>query len=219
MRGAVTLPTTPTCESPVAERDRRPDGRPEQTRPRDRTGRPLPYGTTGVPLTEEHEPDTVEEALRLGVELWAQQRLFEAHECLEFVWHAAPEADRDLWQGVIQVAVAGVHLQRDNPDGAAATFRKAARRLRPYPDVHRGVRVDVLRDVCAAGAAALDAGDVAAVGLPQLATVPDGAWFTADPAALEVPTGPTPIDRTPAWQQRPRRRTTSDHPDEPGATP
>ncbi|MEX0835666.1 MAG: hypothetical protein WD010_06215, partial [Nitriliruptor sp.] len=74
----------------VDDRDRRPDGRPENARPRDRTGRPLPYGTTDVPVTEEHEPVTVEEALLLGVGLWNDERLLEAHECLEHLWHAAP---------------------------------------------------------------------------------------------------------------------------------
>jgi uncharacterized protein len=55
------------------------------------------------------------------VALWDEQRFFEAHECLEHVWHAAPD-DRDLWQGVIQVAVAGVHLQRGNPTAAPASL-------------------------------------------------------------------------------------------------
>ncbi len=122
-------------------RDRREDGRPEQTRPRDRTGRPLPYGTTGIPLIEEHEPGSVEEALELGMELWSQQRFFEAHECLEHVWHAASTADADLWQGVIQIAVAGVHLQRANPSGARALLQRASERLTPYPDGHHGIAV------------------------------------------------------------------------------
>ena len=189
----------------VAERDRRADGRPEQARPRDRTGRPLPYGTTGVALTEEHDPETVEEALQLGIDLWSQQRLFEAHECLEFVWHAAPSGDRDLWQGVIQVAVAGVHLQRDNPDGAAATFRKALRRLERYPAQHRGVRVELLRELCVDGAATLDAtGDAATVELPTFAPADAGVWFAPDDDATGPSRRPTPIDHTPAWRQRPR---------------
>ncbi len=161
------------------DRDRRDDGRPEQARPRDRTGRPLPYGTTGVPLTEEHDPATVEEALLLGVGLWNDERLFEAHECLEHVWHAAPDADRDLWQGVIQVAVAGVHLQRGNLDGAVATLDKAHRRLTAYPDVHRGIDVEQLVVFCEGAAAALrDAGAVIEVGFPEFPAMDDGPWFT-----------------------------------------
>jgi uncharacterized protein len=193
------------------ERDRRDDGRPEQARPRDRTGRPLPYGTEGVPLTEEHDPATVEEALRLGAELWNEQRFFEAHECLEHVWHAAPEDDRDLWQGVIQVAVAGVHLQRGNPTGAVALLERAAERLDRYPDVHRGIDVATTRRRCRADAAAIRAGTATEVRIPAFPATGAGAWFTPDPSALTPPDGPTPIPDEPAWRaagrpRAPRRR-------------
>ncbi len=123
------------------DRDRRADGRPEQARPRDRTGRPLPYGTTDVLLLEDHAPADAAEALVLGVDLWRQERYFEAHECLEVVWHDADPADADLWQGVIQLAVACVHVQRDNAVGALRMLDRAARRLATYPEVHLGVDV------------------------------------------------------------------------------
>jgi uncharacterized protein len=198
----------------TSDRDRREDGRPEQARPRDRTGRPLPYGTTGVPLAEDHDVDTVEEALELGVRLWDEGRLFEAHECLEAVWHAAPEQDRDLWQGVIQVAVAGVHCQRGNPAGAAALFERAGERLAGYPEQHRGIDVAALRAVCAAGAAALrDGAPVEDVRIPPF-PAHDGPWFTPDPAALGPPTTPTPVPDEPVWlaSERPRQPRRRDEP-------
>ncbi|GGI07255.1 DUF309 domain-containing protein [Egicoccus halophilus] len=196
------------------ERDRRDDGRPEQARPRDRTGRPLPYGTTDVPLAQEHEPRSVEEALLLGVALWNDERFFEAHECLEHVWHAAPEADREFWQGVIQVAVAGVHLQRGNLAGATALFGRAADRLAGYPDVHRGIDVEQLRVACTGARAALqDADAVIEIGFPEFPAMDGGPWFTPDPSALRPPELPTPLSDEPVWltagrARAPRRRTT-----------
>jgi uncharacterized protein len=198
------------------QRDRRGDGRPEQARPRDRTGRPLPYGTSGVPVTEEHEPETVEEALELGAALWDQQRFFEAHECLEHVWHAAPEDDRDLWQGVIQVAVAGVHLQRDNPVGARALLQRAGERLSRYPEQHRGIAVARARRFCLDAMARLDTGDVDGVVLPAFPATADGAWFTPAPDVLGPPARPTPVPDEPSWLAagQPRRpRTRSDAPE------
>lgn len=162
------------------ERDRRGDGRPEQARPRDRTGRPLPYGTTGVPLTEDHDPATVEEALRLGARLWDRHRFFEAHECLEHVWHGASEDDRDLWQGVIQVAVAGVHLQRGNLLGARALLQRAEERLSRYPDVHRGIEVGHVRRFCLDAMANVEAGRADRVVLP--------AFPRPDPTVPSPPT-------------------------------
>jgi uncharacterized protein len=198
------------------DRDRRPDGRPEQARPRDRTGRPLPYGTTDVPLIEDHEPATVEEALALGVALWDEERFFEAHECLEAVWHAAPDDDRDLWQGVIQVAVSCVHHQRGNLDGAIALLGRARERLTPYPDVHRGIDVDQLRVFCDGAAAALrDAGAIIEVGYPRFPAMDDGPWFTPDPAALEPPMHPTPVPDGPTWRDAGRDRAARRRDDDP----
>ncbi len=199
-------------------RDRRGDGRPEQARPRDRTGRPLAYGTTDVPLTEEHEPDTVEQALALGAQLWDQQRFFEAHECLEHVWHASPEDDRDLWQGVIQVAVAGVHLQRGNQVGAAALFQRAGERLSRYPDQHRGIEVERARGFCLAAVAMLADGEAERIELPAFPAGAQGAWFTPDPEALEPPEQPTPVPDEPVWLAAGQPRSPRTRPNDPPET-
>lgn len=196
----------------MPDRDRRDDGRPEQARPRDRTGRPLPYGTTGVALTEEHEPETVEEALQRGIELWSEQRFFEAHECLEAVWHAAAVQDRDLWQGVIQLAVAGVHLQRGNLRGARAILAKAEERLASYPDERRGVDVAAARRTCAQLRHMLDDPSATPPDAQRLAVFPQtsrGAWYHPDAAALEPPTSPTPVPDEPVWLAAARRRAPS----------
>jgi uncharacterized protein len=200
----------PTAAAP-SPRDRRDDGRPEQARPRDRTGRPLPYGTTGVPVTEDHAPADVEEALTLGVWLWDEQRFFEAHECLEHVWHAAPVGDARFWQGVIQLAVAGVHLQRDNPAGARTLLARVVERLVAYPAVHRGVDV--------AGALAtgrrllerLEAGATpAADSIGPFPHATGGAWFAREIDDTGPATSSTPLPDGPRWlaegQPRPAMR-------------
>jgi uncharacterized protein len=200
--------TDASASSTEPARDRRDDGRPEQARPRDRTGRPLPYGTTGVPLTEEHAPSDVEHALALGVGLWGEQRYFEAHECLEHVWHAAPLEDADLWQSVIQIAVAGVHLQRGNPSGARALLVRSAERFAGYPDVHRGIDVAAAVARCRELIRALDDGAPAdTLDVGAFPAIPTGAWFTPDPAALAPPAAPTPLVDEPTWLTagRPRR--------------
>jgi uncharacterized protein len=190
------------------DRDRRDDGRPEQARPRDRTGRPLPYGTTDVPLIEEHDPATVEEALEMGRRLWDEERYFEAHECLESVWHASPEDDQEFWQGVIQIAVAGVHIQRANPTGALTLLDRAHGRLEPYPDEHRGIDVEAARRTCRRLTEQIQRDGIDAAGSPgPFPSAAGGPWFTPDPAALEPPNEPTPIPDEPVWVTagRPRR--------------
>jgi len=179
------------------DRDRRDDGRPEQSRPRDRTGRPLPAGTVGVTLIEPVEPATVEEALVIGVARWDAQRYFEAHELLEFAWKLGPPEDRDLWKGVIQVAVAGVHLQRGNRIGARRLLDRALERLAGQPDVHRGVDVVTLRRTAGAARDVLDAGGVPTADWGPFPSRPDGGapgvWFAVTADATGPAVRPTPV--------------------------
>lgn len=176
------------------DRDRNAYGRAENQRPRDRTGRPLPYDTSETALAEEHEYDTVEEALATAVRLWNDRRYFEAHECLEDVWHHAPADERDFWQGVIQVAVACVHQQRGNPQGVTGTCGKVLRRLSPYPDAFHGVDVGTIRRWCTGWQ---QTGSIA--DLPDFPAVGQGPWF--DRARDR-----TPLTRQPPWLVAARAR-------------
>lgn len=171
-----------------SDRDRNVLGRAENQRPRDWTGRPLPYDTGETRLAEDHDYDTVEEALAVAVDLWNAQRYFEAHECLEDVWHHAADDERPFWQGVIQVAVACVHDQRGNPAGVVATCAKVLRRLADYPDDFHGIDVAALRRLCEAWQEeeAVDA-------YPSFPALPGGPWFDTDRAR-------TPLTRQPPWQ-------------------
>ncbi len=112
-------------------RDRDPEGRARQARPRDALGRPLPYGAAGVePVPEDPLPavETVSEARRL----LAAGRAFSAHEVLEARWKACPDAERDLWQGLAQLCVGLTHAERGNSVGAARLVERGAARLEAY---------------------------------------------------------------------------------------
>jgi uncharacterized protein len=112
------------------ERDR--TGRPRNARPRDALGRPLPRGDSGVVGV----PDDL--VLAPGEALIEAQRLldeglpFQAHEVLEASWKAAPDAERDLWQGLAQLAVGLTHALRGNNLGAVTLLRRGAARVSGY---------------------------------------------------------------------------------------
>ncbi len=57
---------------------------------------------------------------------------FQAHEVLEAAWKSAPDAERDLWQGLAQLAVGLTHALRGNATGAAALLARGADRLSGY---------------------------------------------------------------------------------------
>jgi hypothetical protein len=72
------------------------------------------------------------EALRLAQHLLDTGRPFHAHEVLEASWKAAAPGERDLWQGLAQVAVGLTHARRGNARGAAALLRRGAQRVAGY---------------------------------------------------------------------------------------
>jgi hypothetical protein len=113
-----------------AERDRDDTGRPRNTRPRDALGRPLPYGSAGVPRIPDDLQLPPAETLRYAQELLDQGQAFGAHEVLESAWKEGPLPERVLWQGLAQLAVGVTHVQRGNRSGAAALLRRASARLR-----------------------------------------------------------------------------------------
>ena len=127
-------------------RDRNDEGRPENARPRDATGRPLPRGAgpswrerlrAKDELQALPNADAIAEAERLVLE----GQPFYAHEVLEGPWHLAPPEERAFWQGLAKVAVGLTHCQRGNAVGARSVLRAGADLLEPYVDGHEGVAV------------------------------------------------------------------------------
>jgi len=152
-----------------AMRDRDATGRARNARPRDALGRPLPRDAEGEPPASE-EPLTPALALDEAQRLLDAGRPFHAHEVLEAAWKAAPDTDRDLWQGLAQLAVGLTHALRGNARGAAALLRRGVSRLDGYPDQGpydidvAGVRAqatDLARLIEAGGLASLNPADLA----------------------------------------------------------
>jgi hypothetical protein len=113
-------------------RDRDPAGRPRNARPRDGLGRPLPRGQAGADRVPEDLALPPAEALALAQELLDTGRPFHAHEVLEASWKQAPDAERELWRGLAQIAVGLTHAQRGNARGAVALLRRGAERVSGY---------------------------------------------------------------------------------------
>jgi len=116
----------------AAERERDTRGRAQNARPRDALGRPLPRGATGVPRVPDDLVLPPQPALAEAQRLLDRGLPFHAHEVLEGTWKAAPAGERDLWQGLAQLAVGYTHLLRGNPAGTTTLLRRAQTRLGPY---------------------------------------------------------------------------------------
>ena len=125
-------------------RDRDPAGRPRNARPRDALGRPLDRAEATAE-GEARIPDdlviTGPDAAALADQLLRAGRPFHAHEVLEAAWKSAGPGERDLWQGLAQIAVGLTHARRGNARGAVTLLRRGAQRVRAYqeqPDAPAG---------------------------------------------------------------------------------
>ena len=120
------------------DRDRDPGGRPRNARPRDGLGRPLGRADSAGASGSERIPDDLvvsgAEAAVLADRLLRDGRPFHAHEVLEAAWKSGPAEERDLWQGLAQIAVGLTHARRGNARGAVTLLRRGTERVRAHPD-------------------------------------------------------------------------------------
>jgi hypothetical protein len=137
------------------DRDRDEGGRPRNARPRDASGRPLPRDAVGVTPVDDTSATTPEATLVAAQEAVNDGRPFAAHEILEAAWHRAEPAERDLWQGLAQLAVGLTHAQRGNTSGAHALLLRGTERLTAYAGTTPyGIHIDA---VCATARGLADA--------------------------------------------------------------
>lgn len=95
-----------------------------------------PDDTCNAPLP----PQAVE-----GFRLFNAGRYFEAHEALEEAWSAEKGRIRELYRGILQIAVFYLHILRGNYPGAVKVYARSQKWLGDWPAVCRGVHVDELR--------------------------------------------------------------------------
>jgi predicted metal-dependent hydrolase len=92
-------------------------------------------------VTRAH-PDFYEQ----GIDLFNEGRFFECHEAWEEIWKRSDGAVKLFYQGLIQAAVAILHAQRGNLEGARSLYEKASTKLAPIPHEHMGLAVGELRE-------------------------------------------------------------------------
>lgn len=84
-----------------------------------------------------------------GVELFNAGRFFECHEAWEEVWKRSQGDEKLFYQGLIQAAVAILHAERGNREGARSLCSRAMAKLDQLPAEHMGLAIAELREaVC-----------------------------------------------------------------------
>jgi hypothetical protein len=81
-----------------------------------------------------------------GIRLFNEGKFFEAHEELEIAWNEEPGNIRNLYRGILQIAVVYLHITRGNYDGAVKVYGRSVKWMQGWNDVCRGINVKRLRD-------------------------------------------------------------------------
>ena len=95
-------------------------------------------------VVEEEIPK--EDAIRDGISYFNDERFWECHEVLEGVWKKCYEGEKELVQGIILVAAALVHFQKNEDEICISILNRALNKLANSSGKYHNIDVDVLRN-------------------------------------------------------------------------
>ena len=81
-----------------------------------------------------------------AIDLFNSQEWYLAHDSFEDLWHETAGVERNTLQAILQVAVAQLHLERGNTNGALILFGEALGRINNIASSDLGLELDVLVD-------------------------------------------------------------------------
>ena len=77
----------------------------------------------------------------LGMKLFNSCQWYKSHDVFEEIWHETCGPERQLLQGILQVAVAQVHLENSNINGATILYGEALGRLKTFQLANLGLDI------------------------------------------------------------------------------
>jgi predicted metal-dependent hydrolase len=86
-----------------------------------------------------------EKAIKIGISYFNDERFWEAHEVFEGVWKKCFEGEKELVQGIILVAAALVHFQKDEKTICLSVLGRALQKLGHTSGTYHDIDVDALR--------------------------------------------------------------------------
>lgn len=87
-----------------------------------------------------------DEAIERAVELFNDEKYWEAHEALESVWKRAAGSEKNILNGIILLAAAFVHDEKDEGEICLSILQRARKKLEGTGGVYHGINVDIIAD-------------------------------------------------------------------------
>jgi hypothetical protein len=85
------------------------------------------------------------DALKRAKQYFNDERYWECHEVLEGVWKKTHEGEKDLVQGIILIAAALVHYQKNENEICFSIMKRAMEKLSSASGIYHGVDMDHFR--------------------------------------------------------------------------
>ena len=105
----------------------------------------------------------------IGMKLFNSCQWYKSHDVFEEIWHETCGPERQLLQGILQVAVAQVHLENCNLNGATILYGEALGRLKRFRAANFGLDIEGLSNCISRRLEFLQIGkDLAGCSLPIL---------------------------------------------------
>jgi len=109
----------------------------------DGVGRMLTIRKLDVPVATVSKP----EAIKSGVALFNEERYWESHEALESAWKMSEGDEKEILQGLILVAAAMVHWQKNERQVTLAVLKRAREKLAGKGVGYAGVNLLALTSI------------------------------------------------------------------------
>jgi uncharacterized protein len=100
-----------------------------------------------APLASYERHMEKDRAIARAIQLFNDERYWEAHEVLEYLWKNAKGVEREILNGIILVAAAFVHDEKDEPDVCISILRRARKKLDQAIGNYHGINTNRIADM------------------------------------------------------------------------
>ncbi len=97
-----------------------------------------------TPLDKQDDLFINDSRFEIGMKLFNSCQWYKSHDVFEEIWHETDDPERQLLQGILQVAVAQVHLENSNTNGATILYGEALGRLKRFQHSNFGLDIEGL---------------------------------------------------------------------------
>jgi uncharacterized protein len=91
-------------------------------------------------------PTSSRDVITLAKSLFNDARFWETHEEVEALWKTKKSEEKEMLQGFILVAVAFVHLQKNEAEICLSILKRAFKKLQAPIHTYEGLDIDLIRE-------------------------------------------------------------------------